>query len=122
MCTVKLMVDENLGFHINISVEEVSEFCFGLNGAVCKYFVQQNVQFLSNYGKILSFVGTCLLITRTSSSASSVLLNKEPSSFFNPKLIERNMSYDDHVKSWRTIASNSLPKISTSNLDLNLHP
>ena len=31
-CTVKLMMDESLGSHINISAEEVSEFHFGRSG------------------------------------------------------------------------------------------
>ena len=75
------MMDESLGSHINITVEEVSQLYFGRNGVVCKYFVQQNVPFLSDYENFSSFIGTYFLLTRTSSSASSPLLNKEAISF-----------------------------------------
>ena len=76
MVTVKLMIDESLGSHINMTVEEISESYFGRNGVACNFFVQQNVPFLSDYGNFSSFVGTYFLLTRTSSSASSSLLNK----------------------------------------------
>ena len=55
---VKLMMDESLGSHMNITVEEVSQLCFGRNGVVCKYFVHQNVLFLSDHGNFASFAGT----------------------------------------------------------------
>ena len=74
---VKLMMDESLGSHMHITVEEVLQLYFGRNGVAHKYFVQQNVPFLSDYENFASFIGTYFLLTRTSSSASSVLLNKE---------------------------------------------
>lgn len=67
-------------------------------------------------------ISAYFLLSRTPSSASGVLLNKEASSFFNPKLIEKSMSHDNHAKSWRIIASEGLPEIAASNLDLNQYP
>ena len=42
MCAVKLMIDESLGSHNTITLEEVSESCFGRNGVVCKFFLKKN--------------------------------------------------------------------------------
>ena len=74
MVTVKLMMNESLSSHINITVEEVSELNFGWNEVVYKYFVQQNVPFLSSHGNFASFIGTYFLLTRTSYYASSIFI------------------------------------------------
>ena len=81
ICAVKLMIEESLGLHNSITLEEVSELWFGRNGVVCKSFVQQNAPILSDYDNFTSFIENFFLLTRSSSSASSLLLNKEANSF-----------------------------------------
>ena len=93
------MIEESLGFHVSVTLEEISKLCFGRNGVACKHSIRQNVPFLSKHDNFSSFIDTYIFMTRSSSLDRSFLLRKEASSFLTLIWFKKIVSHDDCTKS-----------------------